>query len=333
MILTDKCLPHPKHLVNTIYCLSIPHVVFAMTIPPFTVPQTWATRSVMDTLADHNPTLNVTANPAHIVPTNAADLAVTQIVRWQSFNLDCLRQAYGDILDDYPVPTVVSRLGPHVVNGINQFKQVVIDYIFPRLTHPLQTGATVLGARLGAGLPNVSFKKDTIVDWPRRSGLSLISDDGIHFLVGCVLMGSQWDSAWLERSYVLGDVSQPLRRVAAYCLATDTRYGFVLTPKEVVVVRVSGTAYDARQPCRIEWQAVPWDASGPDTLTVNLSLWFISMMSLNPNHHGLCPPGAAPSLNLWLRYQDPAGSIAYKHHLSLRQAFCLPTGAEAEDAH
>ncbi|KAF4436376.1 hypothetical protein FACUT_6470 [Fusarium acutatum] len=244
-----------------------------MTIAPFTVPQTWATQSIHDSLTDNNPTLDVTANPGNLVQTNVADLAGAQIVRWHHFNVDCLRQAYGDILDDYPVPTVSSHLGPHTVNGLNRFKQVVIDNLFPSLAHPIQTGANVLGARLGAGLPNVFFKKDTVVDWPRRSGLSLVSDDGTHFLVSCVLMGSQWSSSRLERSHFLGEAANlPLRRVAAYCVATDTRYGFVLTPGEVVVVRVSGTAYDYGQPCRIEWQAVLWSASGPDTLTVNLSL-------------------------------------------------------------
>ncbi|KAG5801571.1 hypothetical protein H9Q71_013849 [Fusarium xylarioides] len=262
-----------------------------MTNAPFTVPQTWATQSIHDSLTSNNPTLDVTANPGYHVQTKAAILAGAQIVRWHDFNVDCLGQAYGDILDEYPVPTVIGHLGPHTVNGLNRFKQVVIDNLFPSLAHPIQTGATVLGTRLAAGLPKVLFKKDTVVGWPRRSGLSLVSDDGTHFLVGCVLMGSQWSSSRLERSHFLGEAATlPLHRVAAYCIATDTRYGFVLTPGEVVVVRVSGTAYDYDQPGRIEWQAVPWGASGPDTLTVNLSLWFISMMSLNPTHHGLCPP-------------------------------------------
>ncbi|KAF5650105.1 uncharacterized protein FTJAE_670 [Fusarium tjaetaba] len=244
-----------------------------MTNAPFTVPQTWATQSIHDSLTSNNPTLDVTANPGNIIKTNFPALADAQIVRWHYFNVDCLGQAYGDILEDYPVPTVIGHPGPHTVNGLNRFKQVVIDNLFPSLAHPIQTGATVLGARLGARLPKVLFEKDTVVDWPRRSGLSLVSDDGTRFLVGCVLMASQWSSSRLERSHFYGEAATlPLRRVAAYCLSTDTRYGFVLTTREIVVVRVSGTAHDDRQPCRIEWQAVPWDASGPGTLTVNLAL-------------------------------------------------------------
>ncbi|KAF5634640.1 hypothetical protein F52700_5833 [Fusarium sp. NRRL 52700] len=263
-----------------------------MATPPFSVPRTWATRSILHSLTEDNQSLHVTYNPANIVLTKAAVLGHAQIMPWGDFNADCLHQAYGDILSDYPVPTVIDHLGPHTVNGLNRFKQVVIDNLCPRLAHPIQTGRIVLGTRLRVKLQHICFKKDTVLDWPHRSALSLVSDDGTHFLVSCVLMGSQWNSAQVERSHVLGNmVHLPLRRVAAYCLATDTRHGFILTPREVVVVRVSGTAHDHDQPCRIEWQAVPWDASGPGTLTVNLALWYISMMSLNPTHHGLCPPG------------------------------------------
>ena len=123
----------------------------------------------------------------------------------------------------------------------------------------------------------------------------------------------------------------PLRRVAAYCLSTDTRYGFVLTPGEIVLVRVSGTAYDNTQPCLIEWKAVPWGASGPNTLTVSLSLWFIAMMSLNPIHGKLCPPGTAPPVNFWWKYKDPAGTVIYQHHLSLRQVLASPAGVTVHD--
>lgn len=284
----------PSPLVLITY-FSSSLTIFAMAIPPFSVPQTWATQSVHDSLTSNNPTLDVTVNPGNPVPTNAAVVAGAQIARWHDFNADYLGQAYGDILNDNPVPTVAGHPGPHTVNGLNRFKQVVIGTLFPSLAHPIQTGATVLGARLGAGLPKVLFKKDTVVDWPRRSGLSLVSDDGTHFLVGCVLMGSQWNSAPLDNARVREDVVHlPLRRVAAYCLSTDTHYGFVLTTREIVVVRVSGTAHDCGQPCRIEWQAVPWDASGPGTLTFNLALWCISMMSLSPAHHALCPPPPLP---------------------------------------
>ncbi|KAI7772110.1 hypothetical protein LZL87_009273 [Fusarium oxysporum] len=301
--------------------------------PDFFIPHTWATTSIQDSLATDNPTLQVTSNASTLVATNVAEIFNPQIAHWDDFDLLSLRQAYGDLLEHYPVPRVASSRSPLRVRGLNAFKAICVDHVFPRLMQPIKSGATALENRLGHRLPDVSMRKDTVVDWPLRSGLSLTSDDGAHYLVSCVFLETQWTSAMIESAQSSGDIAcLPLRRVAAYCVSTDTRYGFVLTPGEAVVVRVSGTAHEKTQPCLIEWKAVPWGASGPDTLTVSLSLWFIAMMSLNPTHRALCPPGTAPPVNLWWKYRDPAGTATYQHHLSLRQVFAPPAGVPVKDA-
>ncbi|KAJ4006066.1 hypothetical protein NW752_001313 [Fusarium irregulare] len=299
--------------------------------PNFFIPHTWATTSIQDSLASDNPTLQVESKPTQLVNTNVADITNPKIAHWNDFDLDSLRQAYGDLLEQHPVPRVASSHSPLKVNGLTDLKKVFVDHVFPRLMQPIKTGATVLGGRLGDILPDVSMCKDTLVERRYRSALSLMSDNGVHYLVSCVLLETQWTSAMVESTNSGAVACLPLRRVAAYCLSTNTRYGFVLTPGEIVVVRVSGTAYDKTQPCLIEWKAVPWNASGPNTLTVSLSLWFIAMMSLNPTHRVLCPPGTAPPVNLWWKYKDPAGTVIYQHHLSLRQVLAPPAGVTVHD--
>lgn len=300
--------------------------------PNFFIPHTWATTSIQDSLASENPTLQVTSKTANLANTNVADIANPGIAHWDDFDLGSLRQAYGDLLEEYPVPTVASSHSQLTFKGLTAFKKAFVDHVFPRLMQPIKTGATALGERLGKRLPDLSMCQDTLVERRYRSALSLMSDKGVHFLVSCVLLETQWTSAMVESATNSGHVAcLPLRRVAAYCLSTNTRYGFVLTPGEFVVVRVSGTPYDKTQPCLIEWKAVPWDASGPNTLTVNLSLWFMAIMSLNPNHRKLCPPGTAPPVNLWWKYRDPAGRVIYQHHLSLRQVLAPPAGAIVQD--
>ncbi|KAH7184706.1 uncharacterized protein B0J16DRAFT_268229 [Fusarium flagelliforme] len=301
--------------------------------PNFFVPHTWATMSIQDALASANPTLQVDPNPTRLVTANVADIANPRIAHWEDFDLHSLRQAYGDLMEQYPVPRVAMPRSPFECKRLIQLKRIFINHVFPRLVQPIKTGATVLEDRLGDGLPDVSMRSDTLVEWPYRSGLSLISDNEVHYLVSCVVLGTQWTSAMVENaSSSGGEECLPLRRVAAYCVSTDTRYGFVLTPEEIVVVRVSGTAHDKTQPCLIEWKAVPWSASGPNTLTVTLSLWFIAMMSLNPAHRALRPPGAVPPVNLWWKYRDPAGTVTYQHHLSLRQVVRPLTGVIVQDA-
>ncbi|RFN52861.1 hypothetical protein FIE12Z_2874 [Fusarium flagelliforme] len=303
-------------------------------LPNFFVPHTWATTSIQDALASDNPTLQVDSRPTRLVTINVADIANPRIAHWDDFDLYSLRQAYGDLLEQYPVPRVAMPRYPLECNRVNQLKGIFIDHVFPRLAQPIKTGATVLEDRLGHGLPDVSMGSDTQVEGHYRSGLSLTSSDGVeHYLVSCVLMETQWTSAMVESAENSGHITcLPLRRVAAYCVSTDTRYGFVLTPGEIVVVRVSGTAHDKTQPCLIEWKAVPWGASGPNTLTVSLSLWFIAMMSLNPTQRKLCPPGTTHPVNLWWKYRDPTATVTYQHHLSLRQVVHPLPGVIVQDA-
>jgi len=290
--------------------------------------------SIQDSLASSNPTLRVTSKSAKLASTNVADIANPRIAHWDDFDLHSLRQAYRDLLEQYHVPKLAGSRSPLEVTGVTDLKRIFVDHVFPRLMQPIKIGATALEKRLGQSLPDVSMCKDTPVELPYRSGLSLTSsDDGAHYLVSCVVLETQWTSAKIESAKNSGDVAcLPLRRVAAYCVSANTRYGFVLTPGEIVVVRVSGTAYDKTQPCLIEWKAVPWGASGPNTLTVSLSLWFIAMMSLNPIHRALLPPGMAPPVNLWWKYRDPAGMVTYQHHLSLRQDPTLCAGFTVQDA-
>lgn len=99
----------------------------------------------------------------------------------------------------------------------------------------------------------------------------------------------------------------------------------ILTSGEVVVARVSMA--DARGKHHVEWQAIPWDASGEEALTVNLGLWFLAMMSLNGDHRPIRPLTELVPLNLWSRFPDPDGRILYQHHLSMRTRFDLPAGA------
>ena len=300
--------------------------------PNFFITYTWATTSIQDSLTSENPTLQVTSKPTKLIKDTVPDIANLRIAHWDDFDLYSLRQAYGDLLEHYPVPRVASSCSPLKVKGLKDLKKVFVDHVFPRLMQPIKTGTTILEKRLGHRLPDVSMRQDTPLEWPYRSGLSLTSDGGVHYLVSCVLWETQWTSAMIESAKNSGDDEcLPLRRVAAYCLSTNTRYGFVFTPREFVVVRVSGTPYDKTQPCLIEWKAVPWHASGPNTLTVNLSLWFMAMMSLNPNHRKLYPPGTAPPVNLWWKYRDPAGRVIYQHHLSLRQILAPPAGAIVQD--
>jgi len=115
-----------------------------------------------------------------------------------------------------------------------------------------------------------------------------------------------WHSNDLE---TLAEKSEcPIHHLAVYANHDETRYGFVLTDQEVIVVR---TFYDNSHALGEEWQAISWDASGDGTLTPSLAVWFLVMMALNEEHRRVHPWAGTLPLNVWWRKRDSEGPVVY----------------------
>lgn len=133
--------------------------------------------------------------------------------------------------------------------------------------------------------------------------------------IGDSKMCQKWKSAWIHRSRaesyidtspaipangiplqkthnVTEERLRPLEQLATYCRFGETRYGFILTQEELVAFRVRRLnpalipgvqSYD-KPFAGIEYKSVPWDASGPGNLTVNLAIWALGCMGMNDHH-------------------------------------------------
>ncbi|CEJ91219.1 hypothetical protein VHEMI06946 [[Torrubiella] hemipterigena] len=74
----------------------------------------------------------------------------------------------------------------------------------------------------------------------------------------------------------------PFRQVLTYCVATNTRYGYILTTDELVVLRVyNNKDGHTGRPYTVQYKSVPIDSSGDSTLTSSLGLKALGMMALN----------------------------------------------------
>ncbi|KAF9779360.1 hypothetical protein IL306_002028 [Fusarium sp. DS 682] len=206
-------------------------------------------------------------------------------------------------------------------------KEIARNHMFPRLYQPINTGATVLASRNGDPIRHVQIQKDQLVGFNRRAGLSFTTNCGTFLAVSCTYLSTQWSSARLELAQQNDELAAfPLLRVAQYCYDSNTRYGFILTPKELVAIRVGGPTAGSGKTCRIEWQTVAWQARGPGVLTVDLGLWLIVMMSLHEKHRAISSLRALP-LNFWSIQQNMEGKMFYRHPLSRREVFYPPAGA------
>ncbi|SPJ81633.1 uncharacterized protein FTOL_09038 [Fusarium torulosum] len=186
-------------------------------------------------------------------------------------------------------------------------------------------------------MPNVETVRDDQIAFGYRSGLSVllrdtsISKTPARLVVSCFYHASTWQSNLLLQELARQGLL-PLQRLATYCLLSNTRYGFIFTSAELVVVRVSGTtACRPVAPCRVEWRSIPWSASGPGVLTVKFSLWSLVMMSLQAEYRAICTPERILPVHLWWRYRNCERREVFRHHLCMREVFQRPIGAVVED--
>ncbi|KAJ3456671.1 hypothetical protein MRS44_016694 [Fusarium solani] len=255
----------------------------------------WAApfESLQAILTKANPPIRDESSPSRTVPQDktAAPVSCFEVSNWTEFNLETLIEAYGDILNEQVqitnhVPTEIPS-----IRSLADLKTVGQRHIFPFFS--------------------------------LCPAFTLLSGDDEALLVSCVQYAKQWNSSDLLGTSA--SAKYPIGRLVTYCRTAGTRYGFVLTSNEVVVVRVSKAG--TPRAFHVEWQAIPWGASGDSTLTVNLALWFLAMMSLNDDHRPMCDSTELLPLNSWSRSVGSDGQVVYQHRLSMRKRFDLPASA------
>ncbi|PNP61115.1 hypothetical protein FNYG_14203 [Fusarium nygamai] len=288
--------------------------------------------TIRDILSLRNPGLDVQGNLG--APRNdptAANILSTQVTQWTDFNIQVLTQAYGDIMAFRLAAAADVQPAPLQVNSIEDIKSKMFqNSIWPRIRESIAEGARAIQSRLSGQTPSaVDMIPGHSLPDNRTSTISFTSGQSRSPLVVSCIVTRAWRSIDLVNP-ATDTAMRPIRRIATYCISAQTRYGFIATVNEIVVVRVSAKGPGSHTQYHVEWQAVSWNAYGRNVMTVNAALFFLTMMSLNERHRGVCPPGFARPLNLWQRYTGPAGATFY-HHLSLRQSFAPPSGAIVED--
>ncbi|KAM0550845.1 hypothetical protein ACHAPJ_008709 [Fusarium lateritium] len=291
--------------------------------------------TIEDVLSRPNPKLSATPSTSGITKVNVPILRWNDLSRWEDFNFQVLSDCFEDILKKHISPINYAQPGPFKIKTLTDLKDICTRNIFPLLDQPIAIGAAELGSRSNYTFPTIyTGRGQPLGRGHRLSALSFMTDfdnsPRTHLVVSCVLLESQWNSNALSDEFP-SIALEPIHRIATYCLLANTRYGFILTTQELVVIRVSGTAYKTNSPCRVEWQAIPWNASGPNVLTVTLALWCLVMMSLRDTYRSICGPDQLLPLHRWWKYQNLEGIAVYHHHISMWEVFSRPPGASVEE--
>lgn len=292
-----------------------------------------ASPTIQNILAMPSPTFTLNVAQPQAARGCAAWMKVQHwhIRQWENFNLNNIASAFGDILRQPASASMEGMRTSRGVRNLTEMKNHCIDGLLRILEGPMAAGSYLLGQRLRSATVIDHLRDTTFPGAKHKYESSLIfyleATPRIHFVVSCARLSPQWTSEDLKNQEPAGLL--PIRQLATYAKESGTRYSFIMTDKEVVVVRFvadSSGQYEA------EWQAIQRDASGEGTLTVGLAVWALIMMSLHEQHRAVATEAETLPINLWWREQGANGRFTYRHHLSGRELPYLHSGAVYRDS-
>ncbi|CEJ82688.1 hypothetical protein VHEMI02737 [[Torrubiella] hemipterigena] len=256
---------------------------------------------------------------------------------WHDFTFENIEAAYSHLFSIGPIQSEAVHPYPRGSPSEIRTEDSVdkISYYWNALVcrYPFKIGCERLQTALGLVRTDVSMAKGELPSPPLDGGRDMHPDWSIYLRderrTILVWGDSKCSSKWSSTNTRSDNWIWPFRQLATYCVNDSTRYGYVITPDELVALRV---IMDPISRCgyRLEYRAIPWSQHGPHVLTVNLAIWALAMMSVNDGHRSIAPQDWTLPLNIW--WQDinrRTGQVSYEHHLSARTAQQLPPGAIA----
>lgn len=254
--------------------------------------------SLLDYLQNALPAIpvNPPPNPGRNTTNTAYEANDIHDVRvWHGFSLDVLRQRYQHVLVQThlsPDPMPTSPLRP--VTAENALRSKISEYVFLRVRRALRAEFDRLAAiNQMNGISPVSFDVgecaeviDSFKSDTAYFAVALPASSGPNRAPGDVKPSWKW-STTLATNPILGirnEYRQALSQVNWYMKQHDSRYGFILTDRELIVFRrVDNNGNLELAP------PIPFTIGGTaeqPRLTVLLALWYLGMLAAQDGPEG-----------------------------------------------
>lgn len=257
--------------------------------------------------------------------------------QWRDFDYKHLINGWGHILElegaKGKLETEISDSQREIIDE-DKIDSISEAWNIECLRDPLKRG----GAHLrGTDKPDITIKKKYMQYTrpgrkPLEPDMTIFLRDGDRqgsttLVVGDNKCETKWDHEKMMDTAKSTEFLWPVRQIITYAVAGATRYAWIMTTKEVVVFRVStNPSTSGSSQYLVDWKAVPWSNSGEGTLTVNLAMWWLGMLSLAEKHRAIVMPSQMYSINTWQKTQDDEGEDVYTHLLSRRTVEALADG-------
>lgn len=298
----------------------------------------------LEVLTSQNPPLDKSQQPDGAVTTNASYefLEAQNIEIWADFTYDNIVAAFGEVLvgDQVEADVIKDRQGsPFEIITEASVDRVLNTWNVQVCRRPMKKGATQVQKALGLPLADITMRvaeRGVVVAESERGkkpdfAIFLKDSHSTHLVWGEAKLSSKWksDPDDIEDNLIVQNWIWPWRQIATYCVGTNTRYGCLVTPEELVVVRLYRKISSNKAKYNVQYNSIPWDNEGKGKLTVNLGLWAMAMMALNTGHRPIFQRADTLPINTWWKDRSRDGSTIYEHHLTGIKEKHLPKGAKA----
>ncbi|KAJ9299692.1 hypothetical protein DTO271G3_2576 [Paecilomyces variotii] len=235
----------------------------------------------------------IPTNPPPHPGRNTTDTAyqardIREIAVWHGFNLQTIMHRYGNILGQTHLPPdPLPNSPPRAITARSVLRGRIWEYVFPRVRRGLRAAFNTLTATNQMnGLTSVSFHvgeaAKIIEDYTPDTAyfaLALPAGTSWNRAPGDIKPSWQWSTA-LANHPMAGyrtEFRQALSQVNWYMKQHNSRYGFILTNEELVVIR----RLDNHGNLELA-PPIPFTAGGTvaqPRMTVLLALWYLGMLA------------------------------------------------------
>ncbi|EGD93745.1 hypothetical protein TESG_08299 [Trichophyton tonsurans CBS 112818] len=303
--------------------------------------------TLLEYLTQPNPVVD-NSNSLKGFPTKCVPKEDIQVVNWDDFTYETLMSCYGAVLAtqfNRPLPEIsppLCRIEGEVIDEdsldhllTRSISSIVNESLriawrgyysdYPNLVIDMTRGSRARASQNNPAAPrpphdrqqSSSASTDHTPVFPDWAGVQADLGPVSHLnrCPGDTKLSSKWQSDTdMDKEYH----DWPYAQLIKYCGETwNTRYGYLITDKELVVLRISramipqsyrddGRGGEYRP---VEMKSIPWNNSGKGKLTVKLSLWWIHMMAAAPECDTTIGP-EYPPIDAWVPRLQEGG---YRH--------------------
>lgn len=295
----------------------------------------------IELLTAPNPVLDLKRQPRGAVTSNYhyENIKSNQILPWRDFSFQNIKAAYGHLFELGPFTSDALDVkgSPARVERESDIDNITFGWCQQICRLPIKAGAERTQRILGLETIDVSIRQQGMTSQDsgsdgakKKPDWSVFLNNGSDKRTLLVWGENKCSSKWSSDRTQCPDENWiwPWRQLLTYCANSNVRYGFLLTPEELVVVRVYRVGTDPETRWWLQYKSIPWADRGRNMMTVNLAIWSLTMMSVNEGHRFIQSPEWTLPLTVWWVDVDRRGVATYEHHLSGYTTSSKPSNAD-----